>query len=33
MVDRYYNGYVIISILIGVFLGHFMFGYDNIVIG
>jgi len=33
LLAMYYNGYIIICILIGVFLGHFAFGYDNIVIG
>jgi hypothetical protein len=26
-------GYLIICILIGAFVGHFLFGYDNIMIG
>ncbi|RPA80863.1 Ctr-domain-containing protein [Ascobolus immersus RN42] len=33
LLAMYYNGYIIICILIGVFLGHFIFGYDNITIG
>jgi hypothetical protein len=27
------KGYIIISILLGAFVGHFLFGYENITIG
>ncbi|RPA78006.1 Ctr copper transporter [Ascobolus immersus RN42] len=33
LLAMYYNGYVIICILIGVFLGHFIFGFDNVILG
>lgn len=32
LLAMYYNGYVIISIFIGAFFGHYLFGYDNIII-
>jgi len=32
LLAMYYNGYLIICILIGAFLGNFVFGYDNLVI-
>ncbi|KAI5809132.1 Ctr copper transporter [Peziza echinospora] len=32
LLAMYYNGYIIICILIGAFLGHLVFAYDNIII-
>ncbi|KAF8248211.1 Ctr copper transporter [Wilcoxina mikolae CBS 423.85] len=33
LLAMYYNGYILLSILLGAFVGHFLFGYDNIMIG
>lgn len=32
LLAMYYNGYVIICILVGAFLGHFLFGGDNLIV-
>jgi copper transporter 1 len=33
LLAMYYNGYLIISIFLGAFLGHFIWAWDNITLG
>jgi copper transporter 1 len=33
LLAMYYNGYIIISIFIGAYIGYFLFGYESFVVG